>query len=88
LRWSSEGSLNAAGNSSQRALATFQQWPWVIRAHKGRSGQLGQDYNHSSPLPDKRPGETPLAPKKAKDDLRKTPGTVIVPCPYAHGPQL
>jgi hypothetical protein len=43
--------------------------------------QLGHDSNHSSPLPDKKTRrDSTASTEKAKDDLRKTPGTVIVPC--------
>jgi hypothetical protein len=43
--------------------------------------QLGQDSSHSTPLPDKKARrDSTASTEKAKDDLRKTPGTVIVPC--------
>jgi hypothetical protein len=43
--------------------------------------QLGPDSAHSTPLPDKKSRrDSTASTEKAKDDLRKTPGTVIVPC--------
>lgn len=43
--------------------------------------QLGPDSTHSTPLPDKKARrDSTASTEKAKDDLRKTPGTVIVPC--------